>query len=503
MIKKLLVFTLTYVFIFYEFTIINNNHFLNDLEIKKKNNEILYQANKIKSVNKLNTNPIYYTSSSYNEITWDRKYVGIEYLNINSSLGAGIKVAVLDTGISIDHPELKVEGGISFVEGVDSYDDDDGHGTSIAGVIAAKKDGKGYMGIAPNCKLYAVKVLDKTGTGKNKDIIKGIKWTIENKMDIIVMSFTSSIADPLILKEVNKAYEQGILLIASSGNSGKEVQYPAKFSSVISVGSVDKNNKAASFSNRGSDLDIVAPGVGIRTLSNNKNEYFIVEGTSISTAEVAGVAASLWSSNMLLSNKQIKALLYNNTIPYKNINEYGYGIVNGALPLCNINKDFKIYSKKTISKKIITSNNNGVEEPLLFKIKSDDEKIKQGQAFTIELGFYNKHNNITIQTYQEDKSDEYVHIKTFSNINEAKYGETLTYQCPTEVLKELTTYKVRILIDEYKWQDIADIQIINSNQNSMDNIMQYSNIKKGILYLFEVIYDLVKDINELELLAQN
>ena len=159
--------------------------------------------------------------------------------------GTGIKVAVLDTGIDTSHPDLRVVGGATFVSGTSSYNDDNGHGTHCAGIIAALDNNIGVVGVAPEASLYAVKVLDKTGSGSISNIISGIEWCITNRIQVISMSIGSSSSSSALKAECDKAYNAGIVLVAAAGNNGPRsntVGYPARYSSVISVAATNSND---------------------------------------------------------------------------------------------------------------------------------------------------------------------------------------------------------------------------------------------------------------------
>ena len=93
--------------------------------------------------------------------------------------GKGINIGILDTGVRSDHPDLHISGGVTFVQGTTSYNDDFGHGTHVAGIIAAQNNGIGYSGVAPEAQLYAVKVLDSNGKGNQSDVVAGINWAME------------------------------------------------------------------------------------------------------------------------------------------------------------------------------------------------------------------------------------------------------------------------------------------------------------------------------------
>lgn len=128
-------------------------------------------------------------------------------------------MAVFDTGIS-NHPDLNLAGGVSYVESADSYEDDKGHGTHIAGTIAASDNSFGVVGMAPNAELYAVKVADSSGDGYTSSVIQGIEWAINHKINIINMSFVSAQYSEMLHKAIQKATSAGIIIVAAAGNNG-------------------------------------------------------------------------------------------------------------------------------------------------------------------------------------------------------------------------------------------------------------------------------------------
>src|SRR5690606_17443259 len=186
---------------------------------------------------------------------------GIEKVNAMKAwnenfTGAGSKIAVIDTGIS-PHEDLVVAGGVSFTSYTKSYEDDNGHGTHVAGIIGAKNNEVGIVGIAPDASLFAVKVLNNEGTGFLSDIISGIDWAITNKRNISNLSLGAP-QDSLALKQaVERAYSKGILVVASARNSGSAegsgdtVMFPAKYDSTIAVSALDSLNNRGQFSATG------------------------------------------------------------------------------------------------------------------------------------------------------------------------------------------------------------------------------------------------------------
>jgi len=223
----------------------------------------------------------------------------------STSDGDAIKVAVLDTGIDTDHPELKdvYAGGYDFVNSDYSPEDDEGHGTHCAGVIAAKmnyqpddSDQDGVVGVAYGVSIYALKVLDSSGSGYYSDIVAAITWSINEGMDVISMSLSGGSSTTDLKNACDDAEEAGIVVVAAAGNTGKRratfdnVQYPARYSSVMAIGATDSKDKRASFSATGPAIELVAPGVDVKSTYLNGG-YATGSGTSMACPHVAGTVA--------------------------------------------------------------------------------------------------------------------------------------------------------------------------------------------------------------------
>ncbi len=219
----------------------------------------------------------------------DRVEADLAWSIIGSST---IKVAVLDTGIDLDHPDLigNVINGYNVILPRKTANDDNGHGTHVAGIIAAVDNEFGVVGIGPNLEVYAVKVLDRRGSGSTSTVIAGIEWAIDNDMDVINMSLGGG--GTLSLHEaVIKAYNEGIVLVSSAGNSyGGAVGYPAAYPEVIAVSSTNINNELSLFSSVGDEVDIAAPGEAIYSTYKN-GKYATLSGTSMASPHVAGAVA--------------------------------------------------------------------------------------------------------------------------------------------------------------------------------------------------------------------
>ncbi|MEC0230637.1 S8 family peptidase [Paenibacillus alba] len=271
-------------------------------------------------------------------IDWGVNVVNATYAWNNGYTGKGVKVAILDSGISTHHEDLSVTGGASFVDYTTSYEDDAGHGTHVAGIIGAKNNDIGVVGVAPDADLYALKVLDATGKGYLSDVIAGIDWAIDNKMDIINMSMATSVDSPALHNAVDQAYAKGLLVVAAAGNAGNAegtgdtIQYPAKYSSVISVGAVDQNEQRVSWSATGNELELVAPGVGIKSTYLN-NDYTTLSGTSMAAAFVTGELALLKQLNATETNTKLRNLLDEHVSDLGESGKdsiYGYGSLNSS-----------------------------------------------------------------------------------------------------------------------------------------------------------------------------
>ncbi|NWQ41923.1 S8 family serine peptidase [Bacillus sp. EB106-08-02-XG196] len=251
-----------------------------------------------------------------------------------SFTGKGQKIAILDSGVSTSHEDLKITDGVAFVPYTTSYDDDNGHGTHVAGIIGAANNTKGTVGVAPDASLYAVKVLDNNGEGYVSDIIAGIDWAVQNDIDIINLSIGSDTPSNMLKDVLDMAYSKGILIVASAGNTGYEpyhstVGYPAAYDSVIAVGAIDQSNKWADFSSVGPTVEVTSPGVDIlSTYLNNSTKR--LTGTSMAAPFVSGLLALLKEQYPELSAADLRSILQKNVIDLGDAGRdpyYGYGLV--------------------------------------------------------------------------------------------------------------------------------------------------------------------------------
>lgn len=271
---------------------------------------------------------------------WSLKAFGIPDLWAKTT-GKGVRVAVLDTGCALLHPDLKnqIEDAADFTGSKVGPGDTNGHGTHCCGVVAASRNEVGTVGVAPEVRLLVGKVLNDSGVGSAETIIKGINWATDHGADIISMSFGSSSSDPGIKKAIEYANSKNVLLIAAAGNEGpgpRTVGYPARYPQVLSVAAVDPNKKVAPFSSRGPEVDIAAPGVDILSTYPPKN-YAKLSGTSMATPFVSAVIALLLAYDKKRGVKRIKNSV--DLIKYVKDtaldagdfgfdNDYGWGLIN-------------------------------------------------------------------------------------------------------------------------------------------------------------------------------
>lgn len=215
----------------------------------------------------------------------------------SAKTGTPIRVAIIDTGIDYDHPELShsYKGGFDFVNNDNDPLDDEGHGTHVAGIIAAANDSAGVVGVAPDAEIYSLKVLNACGSTPRTTtdvLISAIQWVVNKKQEIggnwvVNMSLGGASFSGAESSAFQAAADAGVLTFAASGNSydpaspSSDISYPAAYSSVVAVGAIDSTMKIADFSQRGPALKLVAPGVDVLStffgghVSTNDGRKFI------------------------------------------------------------------------------------------------------------------------------------------------------------------------------------------------------------------------------------
>lgn len=212
--------------------------------------------------------------------------------------GEGVRIAILDSGCDLDHPDLKnnLLPGKNFINPKKPPQDDNQHGTHVAGIIAAEHNDIGMVGVAPKAKIIPIKVLDKNGNGSLSSVAEGIRFALSAKADIISMSLGSPRKLQQVRKAIQLAARHGVPTFVAAGNAGKtkDVFFPAAYPETIAVGSIDENFDRSAFSNTGENLDFMAPGGKIFSTVPD-DWYAILSGTSMACPFAVGVAALVLS----------------------------------------------------------------------------------------------------------------------------------------------------------------------------------------------------------------
>lgn len=275
--------------------------------------------------------------------SWGVKRIGSGAVHAYNK-GTGVAVAVVDSGIDYTHPDLNANyrGGYDFVNDDDDPRDDNGHGTHVAGTIAAEDNGSGVVGVAPEAHLYALKVLDAGGEGYWSDLIAALQWSVDNNIQVVNMSL-GGVASDTVQTACQAAYDAGLLLVASAGNEGRRpgkkdtIGDPADYDSVMAVAATDQDDVRAKWSSTGPQLELSAPGVGINSTLPGGG-YGTKSGTSMASPHVAGVAALVFAAHSGWSNAEVRDRLKNTADDLGEPgwdSKYGEGLVDAdeaALP---------------------------------------------------------------------------------------------------------------------------------------------------------------------------
>ncbi len=252
-----------------------------------------------------------YLNTTNGNYQWQHSVLNSQLAWAAGYRGQKVKVAVLDTGILAGHEDVSAVKTIDVGYGTA---DGHGHGTHVSGIIGAKlNNGKGGVGVAPECSIYSIKVLKDTGSGASSTIIKGVNQAVYNKVDIINMSLGGAMYSKVEADAYQRAYEAGIAVFCAAGNEfSNSAHYPAAYKSTISVAALDKSMGKAYFSNYDSGVRYSAPGVDIySTYKDSASSYKSMSGTSQATPVTAGAAAVIWATlpSNLSGKAKVDALL--------------------------------------------------------------------------------------------------------------------------------------------------------------------------------------------------
>ena len=270
-----------------------------------------------------------------------------------------VRVALIDSGVDLFN-DISVKESINLIPGEEEvlplFWDTSGHGTSIAGILAAEDNGEGITGIDPDVELYSARVLDENKSAPVSRIIEALYWAIEKRVDIISLSFGTTFRSEGLETAIRKAHEEGILIVAAAGNNGV-IEYPAAMEEVMAVGGTDTNGTVCDYSARGKEVEIVAPAEQIKA-TGGFDGTVICNGTSMAVPHVVGVAARLWEKDREKSADFIRQLIDTAANPSGERNGYGNGLVDYEQALAVYDEFEKSYK----SWRTVEQNGAGVEE---------------------------------------------------------------------------------------------------------------------------------------------
>jgi hypothetical protein len=241
-----------------------------------------------------------------------------------------VTVAIVDTGVDLSHPDLKdrIVSGTNILTPSQPPQDDSGHGTNVAGIIAAvTNNGEGIAGIAPNARIMPIKAIASSGLGQEEHLGQGIRYAVDNGADIVVLSLGLHLYSSYLSNIVAYAESKGVLMVAATGNLGESVMYPAAYPSVIAVGGASLTNAYKSMSNFGPEVDLMAPWYVYTTTMGGGYAY--KEGTSMAAPQVTAVAALMLGLNPDLKPSDIRERLRQTAFSsQRRWNPYeGYGLL--------------------------------------------------------------------------------------------------------------------------------------------------------------------------------
>lgn len=351
-----------------------------------------------------------------------------------------IKIAIIDSGInfSTDLPTIVRKNFIPDDECSVLYEDLSGHGTAVAGIIAALDNEEGITGINPNVELYSARVLDANLEAPVERIVEAIDWAIEQDVDIINMSFGIAKNIKELEMIIEKAAEADILLIAASG-SGVEVAYPAAYDEVIAVGSITAEGIPAESSASGMELELMAPGENILS-SGIFGGVFGMSGTSMAAPHAAGAASVLMEMNPEMSSDYIRMLLSYSANLYGSMDEYGNGVLDLGYAI-EVNDKFKKLYEKHIKK----------EE------KDKKKKEKQKEKFWGEVLKTIPENEKAVETFVELDV-----VEGMWNGTEHGYAVTAGVQ---DLRLSFTAEQMKILVYAAKYPDNKSSGLYDMDMN--------------------------------------
>ena len=404
----------------------NNNGLINTLE---KNPKVDYiEPNYLVQIQTIPNDPFFSKQ-------WNLKMLGLEKTWSSFRGSQDVTVAVIDTGILTEHPDLKgnILAGYDFLDNdfdPTDTDPDFSHGTHVAGIIAAMTDNEeGISGINWDISIMPIRVIGPGGTGAYSALIAGIHWAVDNGADIINLSLAGSVDSQSLRDAVIYAVDNKVTVVAAAGNNGNSpILYPARYPEVISVAAIGPDKTRAYYSNYGPELDIVAPGgdssqytyhyntilstAGYMIDNHPIHEYSWSQGTSMATPHVSGLIALLYSTG-ITDPIEIRNLIKDTADDLGQAGfdeEYGAGLINinRALGIDNNNNDSdnenKDYSFIDMITIIAINNTSGEEKIITVNRPNEDFFISLSNGlWTIHGKMDNYSGKVNIDVPAENK----------------------------------------------------------------------------------------------------
>lgn len=326
-----------------------------------------------------------------------------------------VKVAVLDSGIDWGN-DIDLVGSYTLIPGEEEmtplFMDGSGHGSSVASIIAAKDNEMGIKGINPDADILSIRVLDNENQAPISRVVEGIYLAIKEKADIINMSFGTLRYSEALKEAIDKAVDEGIIVVAAAGNTGTQgVEYPAALENVIAVGAIDKMGEVTSESAKGTEVDLVAPGECVRTTGFLGTEV-VASGTSLSSPHVTAAISLILQRDKNVSLDFVRMLLNKTANTYGNEEDYGDGLIDIENALKNYDNFKRWYEKKgkggvafrKDSKEVVCFEDTGCVEGSWSKdnhkklVPSDNVNVRAGIRFPDAREFTESNGTFTYAT---------------------------------------------------------------------------------------------------------
>lgn len=420
------------------------------LDKLKENNQIVVEADDtIQLPSPVKKKPIgLYSLNKRTEIVpYGARYIGALEAHKSGITGKGVKVAVVDSGVA-KHFDLNVKKRINFVEDEDEFDYN-GHGTHVAGTIAALKNNKGILGVAPYVELYSVKVLNANGRGSIEGLVSAIEWCIENKMDIVNLSLGfEERTNEMYIRIMERAKQSGILFVVAAGNDGvfdgkPNVDYPAKEDFVIAVSSVGEELEVSVFSSFGEEIDIAS--FGENTMSTyGENTFAVLSGTSMSTPHISGLLALLKEKYPTYSNKSIKKKLFDTAFAMPHVNPiyYGRGIgrYENSKQLNIVYEKIKYAEKLNEAKELLSEAREKLSPHAIRKAEQTINELRNPEKTQLK-----KELNKVKEAFQLKKKKEVYHyLSLYQKTKDLKYKKMIYGQLPYLKAKDQKIIKEKL-----------------------------------------------------------